>query len=71
MVRVQPESLAAGRMPCKAAGPRMARQPGSQSMKPDSSSLRAGAYSLRTALASICRIRSRVTLKMWPTSSSV
>jgi len=42
-----------------------------QSMKPESSSLRAGACSLRTALASICRIRSRVTLKMWPTSSSV
>ena len=42
-----------------------------QSRKPESSSLRAGACSLRTALASICRIRSRVTLKMWPTSSSV
>ena len=44
---------------------------GAQSRKPESSSLRAGACSLRTALASICRIRSRVTLKMWPTSSSV
>jgi hypothetical protein len=42
-----------------------------QSRNPESSSLRAGACSLRTALASICRIRSRVTLKMWPTSSSV
>ena len=42
-----------------------------QSMKPLSSSLRAGACSLRTALASICRMRSRVTLKMCPTSSSV
>jgi hypothetical protein len=44
---------------------------GAQSRKPESSSLRAGACSLRTALASICRIRSRVTLKMCPTSSSV
>ena len=42
-----------------------------QSKNPASSSLRAGACSLRTAFASICRIRSRVTLKMWPTSSSV
>ncbi len=44
---------------------------GAQSRNPESSSLRAGACSLRTALASICRIRSRVTLKMCPTSSSV
>ena len=43
----------------------------SQSRNPTSSWLRLGCCSLRTALASIWRIRSRVTLKMWPTSSSV
>ena len=42
-----------------------------QSRKPTSSWLRLGCWSLRTALASICRMRSRVTLKMCPTSSSV
>ena len=42
-----------------------------QSKNPDSSWLRLGCWSLRTALASIWRIRSRVTLKMCPTSSSV
>ena len=33
--------------------------------------LRLGCFSLRSALASICRMRSRVTLNCWPTSSSV
>ena len=33
--------------------------------------LRLGCRSLRSALASICRMRSRVTWKLWPTSSSV
>jgi hypothetical protein len=33
--------------------------------------LRLGCFSLRMALASICRMRSRVTLNCWPTSSSV
>jgi hypothetical protein len=42
-----------------------------QSKNPTNSWLRDGCWSLRTALASICRIRSRVTLKMWPTSSNV
>ena len=42
-----------------------------QSKKPTNCWLRHGCCSLRTALASICRIRSRVTLKMWPTSSNV
>src|SRR5438093_6562271 len=32
---------------------------------------RLGLRSLRSALASICRMRSRVTAKRWPTSSSV
>ena len=42
-----------------------------QSRNPTSSWLRLGCWSLRTALASIWRIRSRVTLKMCPTSSRV
>src|SRR5262245_11279926 len=41
------------------------------SRKPSSCRLRTGCCSLRTALASIWRTRSRVTLKMRPTSSSV
>ncbi len=59
---------------------RLCRRPGvemlsvllpDQSRNPDSSWLRLGCCNLRTALASIWRIRSRVTLNMWPTSSSV
>ena len=41
------------------------------SRKPSSCRLRTGCCSLRTALASIWRTRSRVTLKIRPTSSSV
>ena len=43
----------------------------STSRKPLSCLARTGCCSLRTALASICRTRSRVTLKMRPTSSRV
>ncbi len=42
-----------------------------RSKKPDSLRERTGCCSLRTALASICRTRSRVTEKILPTSSSV
>ena len=52
-----PRSLAPGPWPLR------------QSRKPTNSWLRLGCWSLRTALASIWRMRSRVTLKMWPTSS--
>ena len=41
------------------------------SRKPSSCRLRTGCWSLRTALASIWRTRSRVTLKIRPTSSRV
>src|SRR5438067_1550725 len=43
----------------------------SPSRKPSSCRLRTGCCSLRTAFASIWRTRSRVTLKMRPTSSRV
>jgi hypothetical protein len=42
-----------------------------QSRNPTNSWLREGCWSLRTAFASIWRMRSRVTLKICPTSSSV
>ena len=41
------------------------------SRNPSSIRLRTGCCSFRTALASICRTRSRVTLKIRPTSSRV
>ena len=41
------------------------------SIKPSSFRARTGCWSLRIALASTCRTRSRVTLKILPTSSSV
>ena len=61
---------------------RLARNAGSKSIivyalsarpstKPSSLRLRTGCWSLRMAFASICRTRSRVTLKILPTSSNV
>ena len=47
------------------------RQPAMRSRNPANCPLRTGCWSLRTALASICRTRSRVTLKIRPTSSRV
>ena len=67
---VAPDQKKTAGRPKATGGLRIGGQP-VLSRKPSSCRLRTGCWSLRTALASIWRTRSRVTLKMRPTSSSV